>query len=256
VTVQHNLNLRAPGVSTPKRRIFLVRHGRSAANDLHSRSRRKIPFTDYDIRIADLPDKDIPLCETGIEQAKNMPSLLKALGEDLIHGVVSNALRARQTVEHAGLESVPGISWREDDRFMERCWGSYTKSVIKGIEDDDLKDQVRLAYESETHRPFGGESWKELEDRLVPALLEFMSNPAPTGVLVAHGNVITKANQLLCGIGLDQSQNDSLFGIKHVPNCAVFAYERFGERWTLRRFCDSMPEFNSDPVDIHDHFAS
>lgn len=152
-------------------RILLLRHAETAAPDSFHGS-----------------ESDIPLGERGFQQAEAGASPLAAFRPDFLAS--SAMLRARQTAApiaaacgFADWEILPALHERHmgDLAGQPRAmgWGLYAESMERW-EQGDL---------DHTHE--GGESYRQLQARVVPVFLDLASRHAgKTGIVVAHGVVI------------------------------------------------------------------
>ena len=164
--------------------LGVVRHGQSTGNVIAERAEVG------GMEAIDIPerDADVPLSDTGYEQAEAVAQWLKGLDEDDRPeiAVVSPYLRARQTAESALAGT--GVEMVVDERLRDRELGILDLLTGRGVE-------VRLPAEAARrkrlgkfyYRPPGGESWADVLLRL-RALLHELRQDHPDGriLLFAH----------------------------------------------------------------------
>jgi valyl-tRNA synthetase len=148
-----------------KSRWFLVRHGE----------------TDWNKEGRVMGHKDIPLNKNGIAQAKRAASTLKNKKIDLI--ISSDSLRARQTAEI--ISQITGAEVLLDKKLKERHLGEG-----EGMLREDFIKKYGSFYQYEEQLA-GGESFKELEDRIWETIQSHRRNHSHKNiVIVTHGGPI------------------------------------------------------------------
>ena len=159
--------------STPRRRIFLMRHGSVTYFDASGK-----PF---------LPES-VPLNETGRHQASVAGSTFASLGLTFDRVITSGLPRTVETATRVLAETKQSIEievWPE----LEEIRGGRLSTIA----DDDLRDAFVGAFEgmvAEHRRFLGGESIGELLDRVLPALDRLRADTTwETVLLVLHGGV-------------------------------------------------------------------
>lgn len=181
-------------VDRPPQRLVFVRHGQSAANlvQIANKSGDNSGYTDT---FRNTPNSEIPLTETGIEQAQAAGRWLR---ENVNAGIfdgyyVSSFVRARQTAGHLGLpEGKTSGVWKERDYLREQSWGHLDGIPIEerhlrypDIMATKLRDRLHWT-------GLGGESMAQLVDRtrglILPSL--YRDLPGRSGVIVSHGNTL------------------------------------------------------------------
>jgi glucosyl-3-phosphoglycerate phosphatase len=151
-------------VSEP-RKIVLWRHGQTTWN-----LERRFQGT-----------TDIPLDETGVEQAERSARLLAALRPNAI--VSSPLRRAAATAE--ALSKVTGLTVTHDPDLIERHGGAW-----EGLTNHEIR--TRYPSEHAIWQPLGGERAEEVAKRFAAAL-ERALEPIPEGgllVIVSHGAAV------------------------------------------------------------------
>ncbi|BBH63461.1 phosphoglycerate mutase [Actinoplanes sp. OR16] len=208
--------------------LAVVRHGLSTGN---------VTAQDAETggaEIIDIPerDADVPLSDTGREQAEAVGEFLREHRPDL--AIVSPYLRTRQTAEIAlaGLD-VPFVV---DERLRDRELGVLDLLTGRGV-------QVRLPEEAKRrarhgkfyYRPPGGESWADVLLRL-RALLREVREDHPHGrvVLFAH-----EATVLMVRYLAEHLLEQDLMELAHattIANCSVSSWKRDGDQLVPERF--------------------
>jgi broad specificity phosphatase PhoE len=151
-------------VSEP-RKIVLWRHGQTLWN-----VERRFQGT-----------TDIPLDETGVEQAGRAARLLAALRPNAI--VSSPLQRAAATAQ--ALSSVTGLEVTHDPDFIERSGG-----VWEGLTNQEIR--TRYPDEHAIWEPPGGETAQQVAKRFSTALERALAPLPPNGLLVvvSHGAAV------------------------------------------------------------------
>ena len=162
--------------------IYLVRHGESETNVARLLSHRRA---------------DLPLTELGLRQARLVAGRLAERRP--VHIFSSPLLRARQTADCIAL--VTGASITEVDALREIDCG-----ILDGRGDDEARTITREVYrrwkDGEWGARFpGGESLRELHDRLTGVLAEVMETfPREDVAVVAHGGLFWFGVPRLCAV--------------------------------------------------------
>ncbi|MFI0357649.1 histidine phosphatase family protein [Actinomadura sp. 9N407] len=149
---------RQPG----KRRVVLWRHGQTAWN-VENRFQGKT---------------DIPLDDTGLQQAERAARLLAALSPTAL--VASPLQRAAATAQ--ALAGVTGLPVQHDRDLVERDGGAW-----EGLTGKEIRERYPAEYA--TWQPPGGETSAQVAKRVGTALERAVDALPPTGVLVvaSHG---------------------------------------------------------------------
>jgi broad specificity phosphatase PhoE len=188
-------------VATSKGRFILVRHGETEAN-------RRRCFADSD---------DIPLSETGIQQAREVALLLSSGCRAQVL-VSSHFLRARQTGEiiaealRLAIEAVPGLH--------ERNFG-----CLKGHPYEHMGEMMALHdREAWLWKPEGGESLDDVRRRAIAAMENLRARyPGREIVVVCHGAVIQSICAHITGVWTESSVP---------PNCGIVTIDYEEDAWT------------------------
>jgi len=211
-------------------RLWLVRHGESIGNEAASRAELegvdRIPL--------DIRDADVPLSDTGREQAR-------ALGEWLPDGIdsfwVSPYLRARETLALAFAEAGVERPVVVDERLRDRELGVLDLLTSWGAErlhPDEMERRRR--HGKFYHRPPGGESWADVALRLRSFLRDAaeFDGRSGTAMVVAHDAVVMILLYLL--LPLDEERLLEFAAGNTVLNASVTLVERTSDGWELREF--------------------
>jgi broad specificity phosphatase PhoE len=182
---------------TAGRRLVLLRHGRTAWNDVGRAQGHA----------------DVELDETGHAQAAEVAPYLAALRPAAVW--TSDLTRARQTCAY--VERATGLSAVADARLRE-----YDVGARQGMTIEEFAAAFPEAYAcwragQDMVAVPGAELAHDVEVRMRPALEEILAalSPGETGIVVTHGACLKVG--LLALLGWPQSQAGSLRG---VDNCA------------------------------------
>jgi glucosyl-3-phosphoglycerate phosphatase len=157
-------------------RLLLVRHGQSEWN-----AGRMLQG-----------QADVPLSDLGRKQAATLAPVIAAFEPD--RAVTSDLTRARETAARLGHpEASPEPLLREIDV------GHWQGRLIDELLADE--PEAYAGWRAGTHRPEGGEGWKDFLSRVGAALHgEIAVGQAKTLLVVCHGGVIRAALQALLGL--------------------------------------------------------
>ena len=158
-------------------RLYLLRHGRSEANELGL--------------IASSVEHAGGAFGLSPEGRLQVRASIEAVRAGLLEPVCvisSPLLRARETAEIAA--GLCGADVRVDERLIERDFGELE------LESDDRYDSVwEIDRRDPTHRTWGVESVTDVLARLEPLIGELQSEALGSALLVTHGDV---ASTLVC----------------------------------------------------------
>jgi alpha-ribazole phosphatase len=167
----------------PKKRLLLVRHGKTEWNGL-SRFQGK---------------SDVPLNDEGKCQAELLAARLEAWQPDALFS--SPLSRARETAETLASRN-PGISPVLLEELSEIGFGSWEGRSIHEIESADPESFRRWKDSPFDYPPPGGESFASVESRVRSALGEILSKGGERIVVVSHGGILRAMLALLLDLPL------------------------------------------------------
>jgi broad specificity phosphatase PhoE len=160
--------------------IYFVRHGE----------------TDWNLAQRYQGQRDIPLNATGRAQAaRNGRALALALGREAgaLDYVSSPLVRARETMEIMRREiGLPPDDYRVDDRLREINYGYWEGELWGELSVKDPQGFAAREADRWGWQPRGGESYRELSERVAGWLGEIERDV----VVTAHGGVM----RVLCGL--------------------------------------------------------
>jgi broad specificity phosphatase PhoE len=193
-----------PGVT-----LYFVRHGE----------------TDWNREQRYQGQRDIPLNALGREQAiGNGRKLAAALGTEAaaLDYVASPLLRARETMELMRAEmGLPRQVYRTDDRLREIHYGHWEGEAWNELPTRDPEGFAAREADKWGWRPNGGESYRELSERVAAWLAEVDRH----SVVAAHGGVM----RVLRGLSLSLDPAE-IFRLD-VPQDKVLVVEAGRTRW-------------------------
>jgi probable phosphoglycerate mutase len=175
--------------------LLLVRHGETDWNS----ERRWQGHTDR------------PLNEAGRAQAEELAAALFDRGVDVIYA--SDLARAHETAMIVAEQL--GRSVLIDPRLREVDVGDWSGLLQTEI------DAAGLTTWS------GGETYDEMGERVVPAMLDLAGrHPGKTVLIVTHGGVIRACRASAAGLGYEESREQ----IGSMENCAVIEFHVADDR--------------------------
>lgn len=198
--------------------LGVVRHGQSTGNVIAERA--EVGGGE----VIEIPerDADVPLSDTGHEQARALGEHLAELPEDDRPeiAIVSPYLRARQT---AGYLGVPAVV---DERLRDRELGVLDLLTGRGVQarlPGEFQRRARLG--KFYYRPPGGESWADVLLRL-RALLRELREDYPDGrvLLVAHDAVVMLVRYL--AEGLSEAELMEIAHRTSIANASLSSWRR------------------------------
>jgi broad specificity phosphatase PhoE len=220
-------------VRMPSTTLWLVRHGESIANIAATRAEREgLETVPIDIR-----DADVPLSDTGAEQARALGSWLGAHADGIGAYWSSPYLRARETLAVAAREAGIDAPAVLDERLRDRELGVLDLLTWRGVQARHPEEAVRRARLGKFyHRPPGGESWADVMLRLRSFSRDGFAAREGETLLVAHDAVV----MLLIGLLLALPEQELMaFAADHtVLNASVTRLDLVGDRWELTSFSD------------------
>lgn len=220
------------------RELWLARHGESIGNVAATRAEAEgLEAIPLDIR-----DADVPLSDTGREQAAALRDWLAPRRADIDSYWVSPYLRARETLaialgEGALGAGAPGQVVVVDERLRDRELGILDLLTRRGVARRHPEEALRRQHLGKFyHRPPGGESWADVSLRLRSVLREIVDGPGERALLVAHDAVVMLVLYVLLPLREDELLD---FAQGHVVLNASVTHLVHGERgWELAAFSD------------------
>ncbi|MGD9667173.1 MAG: histidine phosphatase family protein [Synergistaceae bacterium] len=198
--------------NTEKQKIYLIRH---AKPDLPHNGKLYYGSTDY------------PLSEDGIMMARSLSKDLKDLEVNAVFS--SDLKRARDTAEIAlagrffEIRQVRGLREIHLGEWEGRSFDEVRSTW------NDIYEKRGISFDSVG--PPGGESFKDLQKRTVPAFEDILSgNPSGNILVFAHGGVIWS---LMCNY-FGFKLNDIFF--YPMDFCGIHLIERNGEFMKLIKY--------------------
>lgn len=218
-------------------KLVLVRHGESIGNlaDADAR-RRNAPRLDLDLR-----DADVPLSDTGREQAEGVGRLLRDLDEAEVPDLVVSSpyRRAAETAELAmqtwGQGRVPVV----DERLRERDLGLFDGLTWTGIREQyPAEAERRRRVGKFYYQPPSGESWCDVVLRVRSFLSDLREGYDGQRVWVfTHQAVIMSFRYVLEDLTEQQVAEVEL--AVAIPNCSMTTYVAGQEGLSLSSFADT-----------------
>jgi broad specificity phosphatase PhoE len=202
--------------------LGIVRHGESTGNvAAEAAESGRLEQIDIPER-----DADVPLSDTGREQADAVGTWLAERPPDLV--VVSPYLRTVQTAEIA-LASLDDVPLHRDERLRDRELGVLDLLTNHGVTTrlpDEAARRKRLG--KFYYRPPGGESWADVALRLRSLLGDLRRDHDGGRVLLfGHEAVVFLLRYLI--EGLTEQQLMELAHDGTIANCSVTTWERTGD---------------------------
>ena len=170
----HHLGRLGPPARTMRMdatRVIAVRHGETAWN--------------VDTRLQG--QLDVPLNDTGREQARRMAAALRHDAPDVIYS--SDLSRARETAEAAA--RALGLPLRTDAGLRERCFGIWQGHTYAEVEQRWPEQSERWRRRESDFGPAEGETLQGFYERAVATATRLAAaHPGQNLLLVAHGGVL------------------------------------------------------------------
>jgi broad specificity phosphatase PhoE len=180
--------------------LLLVRHGESAANVAASAAEAE----GAEVIDAPLRDADVPLTDTGAEQAGAVGNWLRSLSDDEFPDSVwcSPYLRAAETARIAAASQRLRLPVNADERLRDRELGILDALTTVGVEARWPSEAARRRRLGKFYyRPPGGESWADVALRLRSVLADLdRREPNARVLLVTHDAVITLVRYICEGL--------------------------------------------------------
>jgi probable phosphoglycerate mutase len=230
--------------------LQLVRHAESEGNVANEAARRnRAARLEIDVN-----DVQVPLSETGVDQAQALGRWFHDLDpkQRPTVAVVSPYVRTQQTAEivlgEAGLDDLPLIC---DERLRDREQGVLDRLTSTGFRDQYPEESARRDYIGKFwFRPAGGESWADVAFRMRAALLEIRLTLAGERVLVVSHDVPILITRYI----FERMTADEAVALSgQVRNCSVTTYVDDGDGLSLRAFNDVTALERDDEAAVTAH---
>jgi broad specificity phosphatase PhoE len=215
--------------------LWVVRHGESQGNVADAQAQHSgAGRLELDIR-----DPDVPLSETGEEQADALGRWLAGLPpEERPTTVLSSPFaRAAATADRAVAASGLDLTIRYDERLRERDFGAFDGMTRAGIIDEFPEEARRRDLLGKFYyRPPGGESWADVALRVRSLLAtEALRHDGERLLCFSHQAVVMVFRYVV--EELAESQLLEIDRTEQVANTSVTRYERGDDdRWQLVEF--------------------
>lgn len=230
--------------------LFLVRHGESVGNVAATRAE----LEGLDAIPLDIRDADVPLSDTGREQAAALGRWLDDHHSEIGTYWVSPYLRAQETLRIALRGRTTPAEPTVDERLRDRELGVLDLLTRRGAVARHPEEMARRQHLGKFyHRPPGGESWADVVLRLRSFLSDRADGAGDTAMLVAHDAVVMLLLYVLLPLREDQLLD---FAADHtVLNASVTHLVRRDSRWELESFSD-VTHLREEGADVTVHPGS
>jgi 2,3-bisphosphoglycerate-dependent phosphoglycerate mutase len=224
------------------RALWLVRHGESEGNVLRVAAEQAgLERVDVGVR-----DPDVPLSQTGVEQAIAFGRWLARKPSALLPTalIVSPFVRTRETanylLEGAGTP-LSGVTVDCDERLRDREMGQLDQLTWPGIEARHPAEAARARYLGQYYfRPPGGESWADICLRLRGFLADLRHDFSRERVLVvSHDALIQLTRSILQS--LDEHETVALIASTPYANCGLTAFEHADGQYQMTAYNETAP---------------
>ena len=218
--------------------LLLVRHGESAGNVAAA----KAAANGAEVIEVASRDADVPLSDTGIEQAQALGVGLGKLPAERQPDAVwcSTYQRAQETAQLALVGAGLSVPIRLDERLRDRELGVLDMLTVQGVEARYPEEAARRRWLGKFyHRPAGGESWADLALRIRSLLVDIDRFQGAERVLLVCHDAIVMTFRYVCE-ALDESQvlgiahddpvlNVSLTRLVRGPNSPVWTLDTYND---------------------------
>jgi probable phosphoglycerate mutase len=213
--------------------LWLVRHGESVGNEAATRA----DLEGLDIIPLDIRDADVPLSDTGQDQADALGTWLAEHRSAIDVFWVSPYMRARQTLAIALGDSQSPAAVAVDERLRDRELGILDLLTRRGVarlhpEEAERRRHLGKFY----HRPPGGESWADVALRLRSFLSDALAGPGESALVVAHDAIVMLFLYLL--LPMEEEQLLEFAASHTVLNASVTHLVRTDAGWELAEFSE------------------
>ena len=214
------------------RELWLVRHGESIGNVAATRAE----IEGLEVIPLDARDADVPLSDTGREQAAALGDWLEGRRATIDTYWSSPYLRARETLALA-LAASGDTTVLVDERLRDRELGILDLLTRTGVARRHPDEMARRKHLGKFyHRPPGGESWADVALRLRSFLREVLEGPGESTMMVAHDAVVMLLLYVLLPLGEEELL--AFAGEHTVLNASVTHLVRADAGWELVEFSD------------------
>jgi broad specificity phosphatase PhoE len=184
-------------------KLYLIRHGRTVLNTQN---------------VVHKKDDDEALDGVGVKQAAQIARVCKDESIQIVYS--SPEERAKQTAEvicHA-INLVPRVL--ED--LGERNWGEWS-----GMQWEDIRSRLNTMSLDQRYSftPPNGESWRQMDERLMQALSKIISDNNERAAVVSHGGSLRALMPILKG---EPKESSFKYDFK---SASLTIFEHTGGRW-------------------------
>ena len=217
--------------------LVLVRHAESMGNVADNEAReRRAERLEIELR-----DADVPLSETGRQQAQAVGEHLADLPADSLPELVvcSPYRRAAETAEHALAGLRDGLGPVVDERLRERDLGAFDRLTWRGIEAEYAAEAERRNHVGKFYyQPPSGESWCDVTLRVRSLLHDLRDGYEGRRVwLFTHQAVIMSFRYVL--ENLTEEELLEVDKKQRLPNCSITTYRATPRGMELTSFADT-----------------
>ena len=231
------------------RELWLVRHGESIGNVAATRAE----IEGLEVIPLDARDADVPLSDTGREQAAALGEWLAGRRGTIDTYWASPYLRARETLALA-LAASGDTTVLVDERLRDRELGILDLLTRTGVARRHPDEMARRKHLGKFyHRPPGGESWADVALRLRSFLREVLEGPGESTMMVAHDAVVMLLLYVLLPLGEEELL--AFAGEHTVLNASVTHLVRADAGWELVEFSD-VAHLQREGADVTAHPGS
>lgn len=231
------------------RELWLVRHGESIGNVAATRAE----IEGLEVIPLDARDADVPLSDTGREQAAALGEWLAGRRGTIDTYWASPYLRARETLALA-LAASGETTVLVDERLRDRELGVLDLLTRTGVARRHPDEMARRKHLGKFyHRPPGGESWADVALRLRSFLREVLEGPGESTMMVAHDAVVMLLLYVLLPLGEEELL--AFAGEHTVLNASVTHLVRADAGWELVEFSD-VAHLQREGADVTAHPGS
>lgn len=216
--------------------LLLVRHGESAANVAASAAE----VSGAEVIEAPLRDADVPLTQTGVEQAASVGEWLRTLPDESFPEAVwaSPYRRAADTARIAAESQRVDVPVHTDERLRDRELGILDTLTRVGIEARYPSEAARRRRLGKFYyRPPGGESWADVALRVRSALADLDRAEGASRVLIVSHDAVIALVRYVCE-ELSETEILHLARTEPIVNASISRFVRpsGSGSWTVESF--------------------